>query len=86
MLKNQPKWSEPKERSRTLLPLAPDSTSIIEGDGVSLLDDISNFKRPIGRKTEKANQKNKATKKNVGEYLTKKMKFNEESQNKKRIV
>ena len=63
MLKNQPKSSEPKEISRTLLPPAPDSTSI--GDGVSLLDDISNFKRPIGRKTEKANQKNKATKKKM---------------------
>ena len=31
MLKNQPKSSEPKEISRTLLPPAPDSTSIIEG-------------------------------------------------------
>ena len=51
---------------------------------MSLLDDISNFKRPIGRKTEKATQKNKATKKNVGEYLAKKMKFTEESQKHKK--
>ena len=80
MLKDQPKWSEPKERSRTLLPPASDSTSIAEGDGVSLLDDVSNFRRPIGRKAEKANWKNKAIKKNVGEYLAKKMKFIEESQ------
>ncbi|XP_030944344.1 glutathione S-transferase T3-like [Quercus lobata] len=80
MLKDQPEWSEPKERSRTLLPPAPDSTSIVEGDGVSLLDDVSNFRRPIGRKAEKANRKNKAIEKTVGEYLAKKMKFIEESQ------
>jgi len=80
MLKDQPKWIEPKERSRTLLPLAPNSTSIAEGDGVSLLDDVSNFRRPIGRKAEKANLKNKAIEKKVGESLAKKMKFIEESQ------
>ena len=52
---------------------------------MSLLDDISSFKRLIGRKTEKANQKNKATKKkNVGEYLAKKMKFTEKSQKQKK--
>ena len=51
---------------------------------MSLLDDISNFKRLVGRKTEKANQKNKATKKNVGKYLAKKMKFTEESQKQKK--
>ncbi|KAL4615129.1 hypothetical protein ACB092_07G102500 [Castanea dentata] len=80
MLKDQPKWSEPKEKSRTLLPLASDSTSIVEGDGVSLLDDVSNFRRPIGRKAEKANRKNKAIEKDVGEYLAKKMKFIKKSQ------
>ena len=58
----------------------PDSTSIAEGDGRSLLDDTSNFKRLIGRKAEKANRKNKVTEKDVGEYLAKKMKFIEESQ------
>ena len=58
----------------------PYSTSIAEGDGRSLLDDTSNFKRLIGRKAEKANRKNKVTEKDVGEYLAKKMKFIEESQ------
>ena len=58
----------------------PDSTSIAEGDGRSLLDDTFNFKRLIGRKAEKANRKNKVTEKDVGEYLAKKMKFIEESQ------
>nr|XP_023929819.1 glutathione S-transferase T3-like [Quercus suber] len=80
MLKDQPKWSEPKERSRTLLPPTLGSTSIAEGDGASLLDDITNFKRPIGKKAKKANENNKATKKDVGEFLAKKMKFIEESQ------
>lgn len=47
---------------------------------MSLLDDVSNFRRPIGRKVEKANRKNKATEKDVGEYLAKEMKFIEESQ------
>ena len=75
------KWSDSKERSRTLLAPTPDSTSIVEGDGGSLLDDTSNFKRPSGRKVEKANRKkNKATEKDVGEYLAKKKKFIEESQ------
>ncbi|XP_065626899.1 uncharacterized protein LOC112041148 [Quercus suber] len=78
--KDQPKWSEPKERSRTLLPPTLGSTSIAEGDGASLLDDITNFKRPIGKKAKKANENNKATKKDVGEFLAKKMKFIEESQ------
>ncbi|KAK7856652.1 hypothetical protein CFP56_022154, partial [Quercus suber] len=50
------------------------------GDGASLLDDITNFKRPIGKKAKKANENNKATKKDVGEFLAKKMKFIEESQ------
>ena len=63
-----------------MLAPTPDSTSIAEGDGRSLVDDTSNFKRLIGRKAEKANQKNKVTEKDVGEYLAEKMKFIEESQ------
>ena len=63
-----------------MLAPTPDSTSIAEGDGRSLVDDTSNFKRLIGRKAEKANQKNKVIEKDVGEYLNKKMKFIEESQ------
>ena len=62
------------------MPLTPDSTSIGEGDCESGLGDTSNFERPIGRKVEKANWKNKAIGKDVEEYLTKKMKFIEESQ------
>nr|POE96188.1 hypothetical protein CFP56_55344 [Quercus suber] len=80
MLKDQPKWSDPKERLRTLIAPTPDSTYIAEGDGGSLIDNTSNFKRLIGRKVEKANGKNKAIEKDVGEYLAKKMQFIEESQ------
>ncbi|XP_023899310.1 uncharacterized protein LOC112011155 [Quercus suber] len=80
MLKDQPKWANPNERLRASRPLTPDSTSISKGDYGSKLGNTSNFERPIGRKAEKANRKNKATRKDVGEYLTKKMKFIEESQ------
>ncbi|KAL4615000.1 hypothetical protein ACB092_07G092600 [Castanea dentata] len=80
MLKDQPKWADPSERSRASMPLTLESTSIGEGDCGSGLGDTSNFERPIGRKTKKANKKNKVTKKDVGEYLTKKLKFIEESQ------
>ena len=67
--------SSTKGRSRASTPPTPESTSIGEGDCGSGLGDTSNFERPIGRKAEKANQKNKATGKDVGEYLTKKLKF-----------
>ncbi|KAL4598169.1 hypothetical protein ACB092_11G040400 [Castanea dentata] len=63
---------------RASVPPTPESTSIGEGDCGSGLGDDSNFERPIVRKAEKANRKNKATGKDVGEYLTKKMKFIEE--------
>ena len=48
MLKDQPKWGDPKERSRTSISQTLDSTSIGEGDGGSGLGDTSNFERPIG--------------------------------------
>ena len=67
----------PKEYSRVALPLTQDSISIADGDDVSLVDDTTNFERPIGRKAEKANRKKKAS---VGKYLAKKMKCIEESQ------
>ena len=60
------------------MPSIPESKSIGEGDCRSELGDDSNFERPIGRKAEKANRKNKATGKDVGEYLTKKLKFIEQ--------
>ena len=80
ILKDQQKWDDPKERSRTFIPSTSDSISIGEGDGGFGLGDTSNFERPIGRKVKRANKKNKATRKDVGKYLAKKMKFIEESQ------
>ena len=80
VLKHQPKWSIPKEYSRVALPLTQDSISIADGDDVSLVDDTTNFERPIGRKAEKANRKKKASGKDVGEYLAKKIKVIENLQ------
>ena len=80
VLKNQPKWSIPKEYSRVVLPPTQDSISIADWDDVSLVDDTTNFERPIGRMAEKANRKKKASGKNVGEYLTNKMKVIEDLQ------
>ena len=70
----------PKEYSRVALPLTQDSISIADGDDVSLVDDTTNFERPIGRKAEKANRKKKASEKDVGEYLAKKIKVIENLQ------
>ena len=78
MLKDQPKFADPNGRSRASVPPTPESTSISEGEYGSELGNTSNFERPIGRKAEKAIQKNKATEKDVGEYLTKKLKFIED--------
>ena len=60
------------------MPPTSESISIGEGDCGSGLGDTSNFERPIGRKTEKAIRKNKVTGKDVGEYLTKKLKLIED--------
>ena len=49
------------------MPPTLELTSIGEGDCGSGLGDTSNFERPIGRKAEKANRKNKATGKDVRE-------------------
>ena len=79
MLKDQPKFANPNNaKSRSSVPPTPESISIGEGDYGSGLSDISNFERPIGRKAEKAIRKNKATRKDVGEYLTKKLKLIED--------
>ena len=79
MLKDQPKFANPNNaKSRSSVPPTPESISIGEGDCRSKLGDISNFERPIGRKAEKAIRKNKATGKDVGEYLTKKLKLIED--------
>ncbi|KAL4632618.1 hypothetical protein ACB092_04G064400, partial [Castanea dentata] len=74
VLKHQPKWSMPKENSRVVLPPTQDLISIADWNDVSLVDDTTKFERPIGRKVEKANRKKKASGKDVGEYLAKKMK------------
>ena len=63
-----------------MLPPTQDSISIADGDDVSLVDDITNFKRPIGKKAQKANRKKKASGKDVGEYMAKKMKVIEDLQ------
>ncbi|XP_050241107.1 uncharacterized protein LOC126690003 [Quercus robur] len=60
------------------MPPTPESISIGKGDCGSKLGDTSNFERPIGRKVEKVIRKNKATGKDVGEYLTKKLKLIED--------
>ncbi|XP_075658856.1 uncharacterized protein LOC142628695 [Castanea sativa] len=78
MLKDQPKIANPNGRSKASVPPTPESTSIAEEDCGFELGDDSNFERPIGRKAEKTNRKNKATGKDVREYLTQKLKFIEE--------
>ena len=60
------------------MPPTLESISIGEEDCGSELGDTSNFERPIGRKAKKATRKNKATRKDVGEYLTKKLKLIED--------
>ena len=75
MLKDQRKFANPNGRSRASVPPTLESTSISEGDCGFELGDTSNFERPIGRKAEKVICKNKAIGKDVGEYLTKEMKF-----------
>ena len=76
MLKNQPKFADPNNaKSRSSVPPTLESISIGKGDCRSGLGDTSNFERPIGRKAEKAIRKNKATGKDVGKYLTKKLKL-----------
>ena len=79
MLKDQPKFADPNNaRSRSSVPPTSKSISIGEGDCGSGLGDTYNFERPIGRKAEKAIRKNKATGKDVGEYLAKKLKLIED--------
>ncbi|XP_030970118.1 uncharacterized protein LOC115990423 [Quercus lobata] len=79
MLKDQPKFADLNNaRSRSSVPPTSEAISISEGDCGSGLGDTSNFERPIGRKAEKAIRKNKATGKDVGEYLNKKLKLIED--------
>ena len=79
MLKDQSKFADPNNtRWRSSVPSTSESISISKGDCGSGLGDTSNFERPIGRKAEKAIRKNKATRKDVGEYLAKKLKLIED--------
>ena len=79
MLKDHPKFADPNNaRWRSSMPPTSESISIGEGDCGSGLGDTSNFERPICRKAEKAIRKNKATGKDVGEYLAKKLKLIED--------
>ena len=64
----------PKKYSRVVLPPTRDSISIANGDDVSLVDDTTTFKKSIGRKAEKASGKD------IVEYLAKKMKVIEDLQ------
>ena len=77
LLKDFPEWvhTTPSENPRKEIPQTLDS--IDRGGGVG---DTTDFKRPIGRKAEKANRKRKDDGKDVAtEYLKKKMKMLEES-------
>ena len=79
MLKDQSKFADPNNaRWRSSVPPTSESISISEGDCRSGLGDTFNFERPIDRKAEKAIRKNKATGKDVGEYLAKKLKLIED--------
>ena len=79
MLKDQPKFADPNNaRWRSSVPPTSESISISERDCGSGLGNTSNFERPIGKKAEKAIRKNKATEKDVEEYLAKKLKLIED--------
>ena len=64
VLKNQPKWSVPKERSKWL----PQTLSSIDQIG-SNDDDTEVLERPIGRKAEKAKRKRTDGDKVFQDYL-----------------
>ena len=70
MLKNQPKWSMPKERSKRL---PQTSSSIDQVDSND--DDTVVLKRPIGRKAEKAKRKRTDGDKGFDDYLAKKLQY-----------
>ncbi|KAL0005537.1 hypothetical protein SO802_013098 [Lithocarpus litseifolius] len=74
VLKNQPKWSVPKERSKGL----PQTQSSIAQVG-SNDDDTMVLERPIGRKAEKAKRKRTDGDKGFEDYLVKKLQYIQES-------
>ncbi|KAL0006318.1 hypothetical protein SO802_013879 [Lithocarpus litseifolius] len=74
VLKNQPKWSMPKERSKGF----PHTPSSIDQVG-SNDDDTMVVERPIGRKAEKAKRKRTDGDRGFEDYLVKKLQYIEES-------
>ncbi|XP_030969672.1 glutathione S-transferase T3-like [Quercus lobata] len=74
VLKNQPKWGMPKERSKGL-PQTPSSIDQVCSNN----DDTMEVERPIGRKAEKAKRKRSDGDKGFEDYLVKKMQYMQES-------
>ena len=74
MLKNHPKWSVLKERSKGL-PQTPSSIDQVGSDD----DDTMVLERPIGRKAEKAKRKRTDGDKGFEDYLAKKLQYIQES-------
>ena len=70
VLKNQPKWSMPKERSKRL-PQAPSSIDQVDSND----DDTVVLEKPIGRKVEKAKRKRTYGDKGFDGYLAKKLQY-----------
>ena len=70
MLKNQSKWSTPKERSKRL-PRTPSSINEVDSSD----DDTVILERPIGRKAEKAKRKRTDGDKGFDDYLAKKLQY-----------
>ena len=70
VLKNQPKWSMPKERSKRL-PQTPSSIDQVDSND----DDTVVLERPIGRKAEKAKRKRTDGDKGFDDYLAKKLQY-----------
>ncbi|KAK7837976.1 glutathione S-transferase T3 [Quercus suber] len=69
-LKNQPKWSVPKERSKRHLP-TPSSIDQVDSND----DDTVVLERPIGRKAEKAKRKRADGDNGFDNYLAKKLQY-----------
>ena len=70
VLKNQPKWSMPKERSKRL-PRTPSSINEVDSND----DDTVVLERPIGRKAEKAKRKRTDGDMDFDDYLVKKLQY-----------
>ena len=74
VLKNQPKWSTLKERSKGL-PQTQSSVNQVDSND----DDTVVLERPIGRKAEKAKRKRIDGDKGFDDYLEKKLRYIEAS-------